>query len=178
MPSSFYSYICCCFSVSKLCLTLCDPMDCNTPGFRVHHYLPEFAQIQIHWISDANYLILCCPLLLPYISPSIRVFSNESVLRIRWPKYWSFSFSFLPLNIQGRFPSGLTGLMIFFYIQRLKTICKKEHRTFWYTTQIFSQKDVLYLFVLLKDKLSHSKNFKTLFEQNPMWVGQHQTGSG
>ena len=129
-------------------------------------------------VMPSNHLILCCPLLLPSIFPSIRAFSNESVLRVRWPKYWSFSFSFLPLNIQGRFPSGLTGLMIFFYIQRRKTICKKEHRTFWYTPQIFSQKDILYLFTLLKDKLSHSKNFKMLFEQNPMWVGQHQTGSG
>ena len=60
----------------------------------------------------SNHLILCCPLLLPSIFPSIRIFSNESALRIRWPKYWSFSFSIiLPMDIQGWFPLGLTGLI-------------------------------------------------------------------
>ena len=65
------------------------------------------------WVMTSNHLILCCPLLLlPSIFPSIRVFSNELVLCIRWPKFWSFSFrSVLPMNIQGRFPLGLTGLI-------------------------------------------------------------------
>ena len=86
--------------VAKSCLTLCNPMDCSTPGFPVLHYLPEFAQIHVHWVSDAiNHLIVCCPLLLlPSIFPSIRVFSSESVLRIRCPKYWSFSFSISSFN--------------------------------------------------------------------------------
>ena len=77
------------------CLTLCDTMDCSTPGLPVHHQLPELTQTHIHRVGDgSNYLILCCPLLLlRSIFPRIRVFSNESVLRIRWPKYWSFSFS-------------------------------------------------------------------------------------
>ena len=67
-------------------------MDCNTPGFPVPYQLPELAQTSSHLIS-------CCPLLLlPSIFPSIRVFSNESVLYIRWPKYWSFSFSSNPSN--------------------------------------------------------------------------------
>jgi len=73
-----------------------DSMDCSTPGFPVHQ-LPELAQTQTHSIESvmpSNHLILCCRFLfLPSIFPSIRVFSNESVLRIRWPKYWSFSFS-------------------------------------------------------------------------------------
>ena len=79
--------------VAHLCLTLCNPMDYSTPGFPVLHYLPEFAQIHVHWIS----VIFCSHLLLlPSIFPSIRVFSNELALCIRWPEYWSFSFSISP----------------------------------------------------------------------------------
>ena len=75
-------------------------MDCTTPGFPVHHQLLELAQTHVHPVGDAiNHLILCHPLLLlPSIFPSIRVFSNESALHIRWPEYWSFSFSISPSN--------------------------------------------------------------------------------
>ena len=85
-------------SVAQSCLTLCGPMNCSTPGLTVHHQLPEFTQTPVHWVSEAiSHLILCCPLLLPpSIFPSIRVFSKESTLRTRWPKYWSFSFSISP----------------------------------------------------------------------------------
>ena len=83
-------------SVTQSCPILCDPMDCSMPSFPVHHQLPELTQTHVHQVSDA---ILCCPLLLlPSILPSIRVFSNLSVLRIGWPKYWSFSFSISPSN--------------------------------------------------------------------------------
>ena len=77
---------------------LCDPMDCSTPGFPVLHHLPEFVQIHVHWVCDAIQAShpLLSLLLLPSVLPSIRVFSNESVLRIRWPKYWSFRFSISP----------------------------------------------------------------------------------
>ena len=69
-------------------------MDCSMPSLPVHHQLPELAQTHVHQVDDANNLILRRPLLLlPSIFPSIRVFSNESVLPIRWPKYWSFSIS-------------------------------------------------------------------------------------
>ena len=80
------------------CPTLCDPMDCSTPGLPVHHQLPGLLKpMSIESVMPSNHLILCCPLLLlPSIFLSIRVFSNESVLRIRWPKYWSFSFSISP----------------------------------------------------------------------------------
>ena len=72
-------------------------MDCSTPGLPVHHQLPESTHTYIHRVSDAIHLILCHPLLLlPSIFPSIRVVSNESALRIRYPKYWSFSFSISP----------------------------------------------------------------------------------
>ena len=79
---------------------LCDPMKRSTPGLPVHHQLPEFTQTQsIESVMPSNHLILCRPLLLlPSILPSIRVFSNESTLCIRWPKYWSFSFSISPSN--------------------------------------------------------------------------------
>ena len=87
-------------SVAQLCLTLCNPMHCSTPGFRVHHQLPELAQTHVRRVGDAiQPSLLCCLfLLLPSIFPSIRVFSKESVLPIRWPKYWSFSFSIGPSN--------------------------------------------------------------------------------
>ena len=86
---------CCCCSVAQSCPTLCDPMNCSTPGFPVLHHLPEFVQTHVHWsVMPSNHLILCCPLLLlPSIFPSIRVFSSESALRIRWPKYGSLSIS-------------------------------------------------------------------------------------
>ena len=91
--------VCYC-SVPKSCPTLCDPMDYSTPGFPVLHYLPEFTQVHvIESVISSKHLILCVPsLLLPSIFPSIRVFSNESALRIRWPKYGSFSFSISPSN--------------------------------------------------------------------------------
>ena len=142
-------------SVAQSCPTLCDPMNCSTPGLPVHHNLPEFTQTHVHRVRDgiqqllclvtisvqlilvqslsrvrlfetpwiaagqaslsitisrsslrlmsiksvmpSSHLILCHPLLLlPPVSPSIRIFSNESTLCMRWPKFWSFSFSIIP----------------------------------------------------------------------------------
>ena len=87
-------------SVTQLCPTLCDPMDCSTPGFPVHLQFPELTQNHVHQIViPSNHRILCGPLLLlSSIFASTRVFSNESALCIRWPKYWSFSFSISPSN--------------------------------------------------------------------------------
>ena len=78
----------------------CDPMDCRISGFPVHHQLPELAQTHVHWVCDAVQPShpLSSPFPQPSIFPSIRVFSNESVFHIRWPKYWSFSFSINPSN--------------------------------------------------------------------------------
>ena len=97
--------------VAQLCL-FCDPMDCSMPGCPVHLQLPEVAQTHFHQVSDAIRLILYRPLLLlPSVFPSIRVLSNESVLHIRWPRYWSFSFIISPSNeYSGLISLGLTGL--------------------------------------------------------------------
>ena len=84
-------------SVANSDLTLCDPINCSTPGFPVLWSVLKFMSIES--VMPSNHLILCRPLLLlPSIFPSIRIFSNESVLCIRWPKYWSFSFSISPSN--------------------------------------------------------------------------------
>ena len=93
-------------SVAQSCPLLCDPMGCSTPGFPVHHQLPELSKfMSTELVMPYNHLILCCPRLLPpSIIPSIRAFSTELVLHIRWPKYWSFSFSISPSNEY----SGLT----------------------------------------------------------------------
>ena len=87
-------------SVTQFCPTLCDPMHCSTPGLPVNHQLPEFTQTHvIESIMPSSHLILCHPLLfLPSIFSSIRVFSNESALCMRWQKYWSFSFNISPSN--------------------------------------------------------------------------------
>ena len=123
----FWSFNSCYFlllfsSVQLLsCVWLCDPMDCRMPGLPVYHQLPKCTQTHVHWVGDAiqsshplsswhrlmsielqmpsSHLILHRPLLLlPSIFPSIRIFSNESALHIRWPKYWSFSFNISPTN--------------------------------------------------------------------------------
>ena len=85
-------------SVTQLCPTLCDPMNHSTPGLPVHHQLRSSLKfMSIESVMPSNHLILCHPLLLlPPIPPSIRIFSNESTVRMRWPKYWSFSFSIIP----------------------------------------------------------------------------------
>ena len=91
-------------SVAQSCLTLCDPMNHSRPGLPVHHQLLEFTQTHVHEsVMPSSHLILRRPLLLlPPIPLSIRVLSNESTLCMRWPKYWSFSFSISPSNEQPR----------------------------------------------------------------------------
>ena len=87
-------------SVAQSCPTLCNPMNHSTPGLPIHHQLPEFTQTHVHRVGDA--IQPSHPLSAPSppapISPSIRVFSNESTLCMRWTKYWSFSFSISPSN--------------------------------------------------------------------------------
>ena len=94
-----YIFLYCC-SVAKSCLTHCNPMDCSTPGSSVlhcFHSLLKFMSTEL--VIQSSHLILCHPLLLlPSIFPSLRVFFNELALHIRWPKYWSFSYSISPSN--------------------------------------------------------------------------------
>ena len=100
-------------SVAQSCPTLCDPMDCSTPGFPVHHQLPKLTQTHVHQVGDAIQPSH------PLSSPSPPAFSlsqhqglsSESVLRIRWPKYWSFSFSKSPSNEY----SGLISFRIYWF---------------------------------------------------------------
>ena len=100
---------CCSCSVTESCTTLCDHMDWSTPGFPVLHCLPEYAQMHVHWVSDA---IQPSHLLPPPFPFPASVFSNESALRIRQPKYWCFTFSMsTSVNIRGWFPLGLTCLI-------------------------------------------------------------------
>ena len=119
---------CCCCSVTQPCPTLWDLMDRGTPHFPVPHHLPEFTQIHVHWVSDAVQPShpLSSLLLLPSIFLSIKVFSNESALHIRWPKYWSFSFSISLFNEY----SGL----ITFRIDRLDLLSQGLSRVFSNTT--------------------------------------------
>ena len=88
-------------SVAQSRATLCNPMDCTTSGFPVHHQLQKPTQTNVHRVSDAiqsSHPLSSSPSPLPSIFPSTWFFSNESVLHIRWPKYWSFSFSISPFN--------------------------------------------------------------------------------
>ena len=95
-------HLCC--SVAQLCLTLCDDMDCRMSGFPVLNCLLEFAQTHVHSFGDAiqSSPPLSPHLLLPSVFTSIWVFSNELTLQIRWPKYWSFSYSISPFNEYSR----------------------------------------------------------------------------
>ena len=98
-------------SVVQSCLTLCNPMDCSMPGIPVHHQLPEFTQTHLHQVGDAvqPYHPLSSPSP-AFDLPQHQVFSNESILHIRWSKYWSFNFSISHSNeYQDWFPLGWTG---------------------------------------------------------------------
>ena len=92
-----------CCSVAQLCPVLCDPMDCSTPGsLSITNSQSLLKLMSIELVMPSNHLILCYLLLQPSILPSIRVFSSELVLHIRWPKYWSFSFNIGPSNEYSR----------------------------------------------------------------------------
>ena len=119
-------------SVTQSCPTLCDPINHSTSGLPVHHQLPEFTQTHLHWsVMPSNHLILCRPLLPPLTFPSIRVFSRELTLHIRWPKYCSFSFSISPSNEY----SGLTSFRIdWFDLCAIQRTLKRLSRVFSSTT--------------------------------------------
>ena len=126
---SFFSYIVKFSSVTQLYLTLCNPIDCSTTGLLVHHQLPEFTQTHVHWVMlPSNDLIFCHPLLLlSSIFPSIRIFSNESVLHITWPKYWNFSFSISPSNEYSGFISFKWNVWISLQSKGLSRVFFQHH---------------------------------------------------
>ena len=113
-------------SVVQLCLTLCHPMDCSMPGFPVHHHLLELIQTHVHQVDDAIQPShpLSSPSPPPSVFASIRVFSSESVLPIRWPKYWSFSLSISPSNEYPR--------LISFRTDRFDLLAVQGKAIFWY----------------------------------------------
>ena len=135
-------------SVAQSCPTLWDPMNHSMPGLPVHHQLPEFTQTHVHPVSDAiQHLILCRPLLLlPPIPPSIRVFSNESTLRMRWPKFSSFSFSIIPSKeIPGLISFRMDWLDLLAVQGTLKSLL--QHHS--------SKVSILKCFIFLMVQLSH-----------------------
>ena len=119
---------CCCCSVAKPCLTPCDPVDCSTPGSSVLHYLSKFAQVHVHWVSNAIYISsFVCSLLLPSIFLSIRIFSRvRSSHQVAKVFGASALASVLPMDILCWFPLGLTGL--------ISLQCKGPSRVFSSTT--------------------------------------------
>ena len=123
-------------------------MNCISPGLPVHHQLPEFTQTHvIESVMPSNHLILCRPLLLPpSIFPSIRVFSNESVLRIRWPKYWSFSFNISPSNEYSGLNSFMMDLLDLLAVQGILKSLLQHHS---------SKASILQLSVFFIVQLSH-----------------------
>ena len=119
-------------SVAQSCLTLCDPIDCSTPGFSVHHQLLELTQTRVHRVGDA--IQSSHPLLSP--SPPAfnlsqhQVFSNESALCIRWPKYWSFSFS---ISLSNKY-SGLISFRTDWF-----DLLRGDHMTLAWSTSILNR---------------------------------------
>ena len=138
-------------SVAELCPTLCDPMNHSTPGLAVHHHswsLLKFMPIES--VMSSSHLILCRPLLLlPPVPPNIRVFSNESTLHMRWPNYWSFSFSISPSNEYPgliSFRMNWLGLLV---VQRTLK-CLLQHQN--------SKASILWCSALFTVQLSHPYN--------------------
>ena len=126
--------------VAQSCPTLCDPMNCSTPGLPVHHQLLELTQTHVHQVGDAIQPShpLTSLLLLPPIPPSIRVFSNESTLCMRWPKYWSFSFSISHSNEHSGLVSFRMDWLDLLAVQgTLKSLTVQKHQFF--STQLSSQ---------------------------------------
>ena len=126
--------------------TLCNPMDCSMPGFPVLHCLPEFTQIQVHWVMLSNNLTLCCPLLLwPSTFPRVRVFFKKSTVYSGGQIFGALASALvLPMNIQHWFPSGLTGLT---------SLLSKRHPRVYSSTTVW--KHQLWCSAFFRIQLSH-----------------------
>ena len=172
LPSHWKSSFCflflpvqlCCCSVAKSCPTLCNPMDCSTPGFPVLHYVLEFAPRHAHWVGEVmpfNHLILCHPfLLLPPIFPSTRIFSKQSVLRFRWPDYLSFSFSVRPFNeYSGLIPFTMDWFDFLAVLGTLKSLLQHQLKSINYSTGIRKRLFKEYAQVEKKQKTNFNVSF-------------------
>ena len=136
-------------SVAQSCPTLCNPMDCSTPGLAVHQQLPELLKLMsIESVMSPNHLILCCPLLLlSSVFPSIRVFSDESVLPIMWQKYWNFSFSISPSNEHSGLICFRMDWLDLLAVQR--TLESPKHRFHRFYSEILFLRDTVPIIVFL-----------------------------
>ena len=153
-----WSVVVSCCSVIQSCPTLCNPMDCSIPGFPICFTISWNLSklMSTESMMSSNHLILCQPLLLmPSIFPSIKVFSNESALCIRWSKYWTLP-SILPINIQSWFPLGFTGL-----ISLLSKGLSKVFSTVW-KYQFFDSASFM-----VQGNENTDKNVKINFFKNP-----------
>jgi len=123
----------------RLCPTLCDPIDCNMPGLHVHRQLRELPKLMsLESVMPSNHLILCHPLLfLPSIFPSIRIFSNESALHLRWPKIWSFSFISPSHEYSGLTSFRMDWLDLLAVQGTLKSLLFGTHKTTGYQSSHF-----------------------------------------
>ena len=131
-------------------------MDCSTPGFPVHHHLSEFTQIHVCAVVRLfNYLILCFPLLLPSIFPSIKVFSSESALHIKWPKYWSFRKS----------PSNEHSRLISFGIDWFASLGSLENLLQHHSLKV----SVIWSLAFFMDQLSHAGKTIALTYMDLCW---------
>ena len=124
----------------------CDPMDCSIPGFPIHHQLPEFAQTHVHWVGGAIQPSHPLSSPSPSVFPSIRVFTNESVLGIGWPKDWSFSFSISPSNeYSGLIFFSMDWLDLFAFQETLKSLLQYHS----------SKASIVWLLAFFRIQLSH-----------------------
>ena len=143
--------VCVCVLAAQSCLTLSNPTNCSTPGFPALHYLLELLKLMsIESMMPSSHLILCRPLLLlPSVFLSIRVFSSESVLRIRWPKDCSFSFSISPSDEYSGFISFRIDWVGLLAVQRtLKSLLQHhiwKHQTFRRCSKLKEKRDVVAL---------------------------------
>ena len=137
--------------MTQLGPTLCDLMDCSMPDFSVHHKLPELAQTHVHQVSDAIQPShpLSSPSPPPSIFPSFRVFSNEFILHITWPKYWSFSFSISPSNeYSGLISFRIDGLDLLAVQETLKSLLQHHSSKvsiLWHSAFFIVQLSELYM---------------------------------
>ena len=124
----------------------CDPMDCSIPGFPIHHQLPEFTQTHVHWVGGAIQPSHPLSSPSPSVFPSIKVFTNESVFGIRWPKYWSFSFSISPSNeYSGLISFRMDWLDLLAFQETLKSLLQYHS----------SKASILWLSAFFRMQLSH-----------------------